>query len=221
MAEDLIDFWSKMKGPDSVHPSDAEVFRRLGDEKHAFDLTCLPACFCGDIRSAPVVLLYLSPGLSKPDHADAQSAAGRARYEEMRAGRSLLPSQEEHETVWRWWTSRTQCFGDWGRIRPHLALLNIGAYHSKDFSDWQMLASLPSSRASLSWAQDVLFPQAEAGERVVICLRGARFWGLSRGRHGVSLFAPSTTRGGHMKKGSLRDEVVRAVTGRLKREGVQ
>jgi hypothetical protein len=91
-------------------------------------------------------------------------------------------------------------------------LLNIGAYHSKTFADAPLLAALPSSRASISWAQDVLFPEAEAGKRVVICLRSARFWGLKAGRqYGISLFAPHVTRGGHMKHGKMRKRIIESV----------
>jgi hypothetical protein len=58
----------------------------------------------------------------------------------------------------------------------------------------------------LDWAQSVLFPQAERGERVVICMRAVNFWGLEAGqRYGKALFAPQTTRGGHMRKRGMRE----------------
>jgi len=64
---------------------------------------------------------------------------------------------------------------------------------------------------SLDWAQTVLFPEAEAGKRVVICLRAAEFWGLGRGqKYGASLFSPAVTRGGHMLNGPMKDEVIEA-----------
>jgi len=44
-------------------------------------------------------------------------------------------------------------------------VLNIGAYHSTAFADYQLLAALPSCRVSLDWAQGVLFPQAVKGDR--------------------------------------------------------
>ena len=48
---------------------------------------------------------------------------------------------------------------------------------------------------------NVLFPQAEAGERVVICMRSAAYWGLETGRsYGKGLFAPHVTRSGHLRK---------------------
>ena len=82
-----------------------------------------------------------------------------------------------------------------------MATLNIGAYHSKDVKDYASLLALPSSRISLSWAQDVLFPQAERGERIVVCMRSAARWGLETDRrYGESPFAPLVNRGGHLLK---------------------
>jgi len=53
---------------------------------------------------------------------------------------------------------------------------------------------------------------ARQRKRVVVCLRAARFWGLAEGhRYGRALFAPPVTRSGYMKKGPMRDKVIRAV----------
>ena len=210
MTTDIFTFWSGIELRDGKHPADHAVLSRVVSN---FDFGCLPAAFDGPLRTAPVVLLYLSPGLSETqDHADAKSKAGRARYRHRWAGNSPLPGPKEHEPAWNWWKSRSPCFGDWQGLRDKIAVLNIGAYHSKMFADAPLLAALPSSRVSLGWAQDVLFPEAIAGRRVVVCLRAARFWGLKEGeRYGLSLFAPPVTRAGHMKHGEMREEVIRAV----------
>ena len=111
-----------------------------------------------------------------------------------------------------WFASRTKCFGPWETVRHYISVLNIGAYNSKTFEDAPLLAALPSSRMSLSYAQEVLFPQAMAGERVVVCMRAARFWGLDTGkREGEALFAPEVTRGGFMKRNEMREEVIEVV----------
>lgn len=172
----------------------------------------MPASFDGPLRTAPVVLLYLSPGLSKgADYADTNSVAGRARYRRRWEANEPLPGPKENERAWNWWKSRTGCFGAWQDLQNKIAVLNIGAYHSKTFADAPLLAALPSSRVSIGWAQDVLFPEAIAGRRVVVCLRAARFWGLREGmRYGRALFAPPVTRAGHMKHGEMREEVIRA-----------
>ncbi len=62
MPTDIFDFWSQIGPKDRCHPADKEVFRRLGKEGHGFNLRGLPACYMGPLKSAPIVLLYLSPG---------------------------------------------------------------------------------------------------------------------------------------------------------------
>jgi len=127
-------------------------------------------------------MLYLSPGLSDKDLIDARSKAGQQSYVLRRSGRKPLGGGDKQSAGWKWWTSRARIFGDWHDLQTKIAILNIGAYHSKSFADAPLLAALPSSRVSLDWAQTVLFPEAVAGTRVVICLRAARFWGLKEGR---------------------------------------
>jgi hypothetical protein len=205
VAIDLFEFW-KIGVSETCHPADQSVLSRVA---HGFELNCLPACFMGPLKTAPVVLLYLSFGLSEPDFGEAQTQVGRQRYQRMRAGFEPLPGPDDHHKAWDWWRSRTQRLGNWAELQHKIAVLNIGAYHSKRFNDWPLLASLPSSRVCLEWAQSVLFPEAEKGERMVICLRAAKYWGLGQNqRYGDALFAPPVTIGGHLKNSEIRDQVV-------------
>lgn len=207
MSIDIFDFWEEISRDEHVHPRDREVLSRVD---HKFDLKCLPACFSGPLRTAPVVLLYLSPGWSESDVEKAKTQDERDYYHERRKGYQPLAGPDR--SGWKWWTSRTAKFGNWEQLQSKIAVLNIGAYHSKEFGDAPLLAALPSSRASVDWAQNILFPQAIAAERVVVCLRAARFWGLDhKEKHGKALFAPAVTRGGHMQKGPMRDKIIRAV----------
>jgi hypothetical protein len=211
---DIFRFWACVGPTDRVHPSDRDVLSRVN---HDFDLRCLPGCFGGRLRTARVVLLYLSPGWSKQDPKEAKSKLARDYAVRRRRGRE--PFREEGPGV-KWLKSRTKCFGiDWKHLRSKMALLNIGAYHSKSFRHPALLAALPSSRISIAWAQEVLFPQAIAGNKVVICLRAAPYWGLKVGeKYGQYLFTPHVTRGGHMKYGKMWEQIVEAVksvTGQL------
>jgi hypothetical protein len=216
MTADIVSYWSRLGTDERVHPDDRTVFERLGRDGHAFDLNCLPSCYYGPISTAPIVLLYLSPGLDETeDHAHAASTHGREYYRGIRAGRQLLPTPTEHHSAWRWWSSRVKCFGDWSEIHAHVAILDISGYHSKNFKDWALLSALPSCRATVAWAQASLFPDAISGKRIVICLRSPKHWGLKVGLYGKALFVPSTTRAGHMKHGEMRDEVVSAVREKL------
>ena len=107
-------------------------------------------------------------------------------------------------------------FGTPEELHDKLAIFNLCAYHSKTFENHRALAALPSCRVALAWAHEVLFPEARAGERVVVCMRSADRWGLlSDARYGKSLYAPAMTRGGHMRKqdehAAVKESIVKAV----------
>ena len=159
----------------------------------------------------------MSPGLAPQDEIMATTREGQDTYVRRRQGEEPLPNLDT--PAGKWWTERTRCFGlDHAVIARHVAILNIGAYHSKEMNDTELLAALPSSRVCLDWAQGVLFPEAESKKRVVICLRAAKFWGLKSGqRYEGTLFAPPVTRGGHMIRGASRDEVIDAANAAIGR----
>jgi hypothetical protein len=208
MSTDILEFWSKINPGDRIHPADRDVFSRV--EGHGFDLNCLPSSFAGPLRTARVVLLYLAPGFNPIDIEESNTSRGRQRYSRMRTGEQPLPGPEEHEPAWRWWHSRTRRFGSWRYLQDKVAVLNIGAYHSKSFTDWPLLAALPSSRVTLDWAQRELFPKAVRGGKLVICLRASQFWGLgkSAARFGDALFVPTATRHGHMRDNEMRSKII-------------
>ncbi len=166
----------------------------------------------GRLRTAPVVLLFLSPGFHKDDVAHCAKEKGKRYYAEQRTGEFDLPTEKQHPSAYKWLNRIIRQFGiDYEQARSTIATLNIGAYKSKTFNDWGMLAALPSSRVSLDWAQSVLFPQAEANERIVVCLRSPKYWGLKVGSSEGSLFCPECTRGAFMLKGQMRDRITKAV----------
>ena len=218
MPIDIFDFWGECTGDARTHPRDEPVFKWAGDM--GFDLRCLPSNIWGKLRSAPVVLLYLSPGFAEFDLEYASRPDSHAIYVRRRQGIEPLDSRENHEAGWKWWTQRTKVFGPPGVLRDRLAILNLGAYHSKTFDAYHALTALPSSRAALAWAHEVLFPQALAGDKVVICMRAAIQWGLEPGRrYGRSLYVPPMVRGGYMKRAEdyaeMRTEIIEAVRQKL------
>lgn len=208
MATDIFKFWDIPVKP-GPHPADREVLKRV---EHHFDLGCLPRPFTGPLRTAPVVLLFLSHRLSEQDYTDAKTRSGRDRHRRTWGGEEPLWGREEHESAWKWWTKYTKCFGDWEDFQTKLAILNLSAYHCKPpFRDRRLLEELPSSRVTVDWARRVLFQKAEAGKRVVVCMMSAQFWGLREGeRRGRALFAPPVVRG-HMRHGPMREAVIREV----------
>ena len=162
---DIFEFWSKIGRGEKIHPADRSAFARMDAKRHGFRLDCLSAAFGGRLRDAPVVLLYLSPGFSQADLAAAKTNEGKDFY----VRRSYEPAATS------WTRSRTKNFGDWETVRQKVAVLNIGAYHSTNVRSYASLLALPSSRVSMEWAQSVLFPEAEAGRRIVICMRSAPY----------------------------------------------
>ena len=212
----IFDFWAECPADARIHPQDQGIFDRRAPDTMGFDLRCLPASFAGRLRSAPVVMLYLSPGFAPSDVDEAGTIEAQARYADRRKGDRPLDGEADHLKHFLWWSARTKVFGKSEKIRERVAIMNLGAYHSEDFKAQLGVAALPSYRASLDWAQNVLFPEAIAGKRVVVCMRSARLWGLRSGTvEGESLFAPRTTPSGHMELGEMRERVIAAVQHKL------
>jgi hypothetical protein len=209
LSRDIFEFWAEMPEGKYEHPADLSVLERM---EHSFSRDCVAGPYNGRLRTAPVVLLFLSPGLDESDPAHSASVLGCRYYAEKQTGNHDLPTETEHPSAYRWLNRIIKQFGvSYEQARSNIATLNIGAYKSKTFDDWAMLAALPSSRVCLDWAQSVLFPQAEAGERTVVCLRSPKYWGLRVGTSNGSLFCPEYVRSGDMRHGEMREAVVAAV----------
>jgi hypothetical protein len=213
MWPDLFDFWSGLAADAHSHPEDGPVLQHF---LNCFQRECPPSPCLGPLKTAPVVLLFLNPGFSDPfDLNHAKEERGQSYYRQQRSGVANLSTENEHGPAWKWWTTIVKQFeiGEPNQLIDKIAFLNIAPYKSEDFKAWHMLAVLPSSRVCLQWAQSVLFPQARAKDRVVICLRSAKYWGL--GKSEGHLFVPKTTMSGFMHKDEVRAEIVRAVQSTL------
>jgi hypothetical protein len=194
----IFRFWSRIKRGERIHPDDRQVFKRMDAERHGFKLKYLPACFTGSLRTAPVVLLYLSPGYDKTEEAEAKRRTVQEKYWRRWRGREPLSDGDGRGAVW--FRSHTRVFGDYRIVREKVAILNIGAYHSKNMQSYASMLALPSSRVTLDWAQHYLFPEALSRKRIVICMRSAAYWGLEAGKkYPGTLFAPRTTRNGYLR----------------------
>jgi hypothetical protein len=209
---DIFECWEKYQLGERIHPLDRRVFDDLKSQ-HGLNLDCLPVPFYGPLKTAPIVLLYLNPGLSELDLEQAKSIEWQKRRCESLIGLTpLSPLRVNSEK--NWWVDKTAFLGTpIEDLLDKIAVLQLCAYHSKEFKDWPLIAALPTSRLAISWAQEELFADAQAGKRVVICLRSPRYWGLAPGQsYGGALFAPLTTRSGHIQKsGGMRDTIRSAV----------
>jgi hypothetical protein len=211
LTKDIFEFWAEMAEDAHVHPADEQVFTRLGNS-HGFSLDCRPGAYCGPLKTAKVVLLFLSPGLDPKDKVHGASPDGKKYYAEQRTGVANLPDVTQHEAAQKWLSYAIKQFGlGYEEARSVVATLNIGAYKSTSFPDWHMLAALPSSRVCLDWAQSTLFPQAERGEKVVVCLRSHNYWGLGVGEPIGKLFRPECNRNARMLLGEMRTRIEEAV----------
>ncbi|MCO6049776.1 hypothetical protein NGM99_08215 [Mesorhizobium sp. RP14(2022)] len=215
--DSLFRFWAEAPAGSFRHPRDRFVLERV---PHRFPHSAPPNPFFGPLRTAPVVLLYLSPGLDDFDEARGKDPAYETFFKHQWSGEAPLPSGDEYKPWFRWWSRRVAQFGvDPADAPERVAFLNISAYRSKSFHDWPMLAALPSSRASLDWAQDVLFPQAYEGARIVVCMRSAKYWGLSPRADGLpwgeGLYALPFTQSGFLHHGDARERVGAAIRAKL------
>jgi hypothetical protein len=205
----IFDFWSEVEHGAHVHPADVKTFERMDAARHGFNLQCLPGCFAGRLRTASVVFLYLSPGFD-PTMVDA-AKTNEAKDFRMRSYTGNEPFRD-HGPGRAWVEARMKPFGEFESVRDQCAVLNIGAYPSKDVKSYASLLALPSSRLSLSWAQDYLFAEAEAERRIVICMRSAAYWGFDTGRnYKGTLFAPEVGRSGHLYKTAANQELIARV----------
>jgi hypothetical protein len=212
---DIFDFWSSIRRGETIHPADRDIFARIDAKKHGFRTDCLPACYAGRLCSAPIVLLYLSPGFCPQDLTDASSDEGKDYYLRRWTGNEPLPGVGYAGHTWL--KSRTKDFANYNTVMNKIAVLNIGAYHSTNVNSYSSLLALPSSRISLTWAQNVLFPEAEAGKRIVICMRSAAYWGLEAEKaYGKALFAPSVTRNGYLVEDNANQKIIQKVRERLR-----
>jgi len=204
----LFDFWAGVAPDCRVHPEDEPI---LQTAKHHLKLCCIPNPYYGPLLTARVVLLFLNPGFLPKDEADAQSEQEMQFYWRQRQGNEPLRSQIDLAKK-SWWVPRVKGFSDQDpeHLRDKMAILELCAYHSETFKDARLLRLLPSSQVALEWAQTVLFPQARSKQRVVICMRSHKRWGLERNTSDGWLFVPPVNRSGHLLK-DFRQPIIDAV----------
>jgi hypothetical protein len=210
--EDFLQFWAEAIPSLQVHPADAVM---LESNRHKFALDTLVGPFMGPVCTAPVVLLALNPGLvGGEEQAEANILEVREQMAHNLGGEAPLPTFKTNPAGRKWTEGRLAQFAV--RYEPaasKVAFVNLMPYRSRNGSDDISLSEhLKSCRQVKAWARDTLFPEAEAGRRVVVCLRSARLWGLEPGnQRGISLFAPKVTRGGFMHHNAMREAIGLAV----------
>jgi hypothetical protein len=209
--EDFLWFWAKALPSLQIHPDDAEA---LKSNRHTLALDTLVGPFMGPVRTAPVVLLTLNPGFSGVEQGEAKTLAVRELMAQNLGGDAPLPPFTYNPKGREWTERRHTQFGlSYEAASSKVAFVNLIPYRSKEGAkDMHMVERLESIRLVRAWTQEALFPEAEAGERVVVCLRSARAWGLEPDtQRGLSLFTPKFNRAGFMLHGPMREKVGFAV----------
>jgi hypothetical protein len=224
-SDNFFDFWARAIASVSasagtqVHPDDRVT---LATNSHEFVLDALIGPWMGPLRTAPVVLLTLNGGIGDGGEVERREASfpdARAWMAKNLEGNSSLPSFATNPGGRRWTEGKLAQFGlSYESAASKVSFVNLIAYRSKNGAkDMRMADRLPSSLMLKSWMRDTLFPEAEAGRRIVVCLRSARPWGLDpeTPTRGESLFVPKFNRQAIMcyghDGGAMRDKIGAAV----------
>jgi hypothetical protein len=205
----LFDFWRRLKRG-NVHPDDRHVLARA-IPAGTFDLSLVPHPIAGPLRTAPIVVCYVNPGVNEPeDFLIAASRALRRKTLNQLQGKDTWPHRYEAATNWI-----KPRLGPLWRHLDQCALFNAVPYHSSGFNGPQMHASfyLPSVMAARAHLHQVLVPDAIAGRRVVIVARSAWLWGVHHDATPKGVFVVRN-RGGHI---GWREDIVGAVERLMRR----
>jgi hypothetical protein len=156
----------------------------------------------------------LNGGLNGVEQDEAKMPDVRKLMAQNLGGDAPLPTFATNPGGREWTERRLTQFGlSYKTASTKVAFVNLIPYRSREGAkDLRMLDCLESTRLVRAWAHDTLFPEAEAGKRVVVCLRSARAWGLEPDtQRGLSLFTPKFNRAGFMLHGPMREKVSFAV----------
>lgn len=195
-----------------VHPLDQGDVRLLLKRTKP-KLITFPSPFFGRLLSAPLVLCYASPGVSKKKlDLDVHDARRRGWIEKrLRSlnGRTAIDFDGLHNDSREWVIRQLKSLlhvshDDAKKLGGKVAILELSAYRGVR-TEWDEVGLLPTTNLTREWAKAVLFPEAIAKKRVVIVLRAAQWWALPpppwRDGH---LFVPKTTPGALIVSNSSR-----------------
>jgi len=162
---DLPGYWSGLRQTAQgwVHPDDEEL---LGREPHTFNLQFPPPAFIGDVENAKVIVLAANGGYNATATPEEFARLGAAeRY----LKRLSFPAD-----------------ANWREVAPYYqginyselvfcgkaAIVNACAYRSRKISaepeNRRLIGRLPSVLFARRWVFEVVLPQMQSGEKVVV-----------------------------------------------------
>jgi len=183
----IFDFWKKLPDKSCVHPEDLEVVEKCNG---VFELHVPPGHINGQLKTAPVIALFLNPG-----------------FEDEKC-RELLFKQIEGESDfplwfnrWRQWFIPRVKIGDMteAEIAKNVSIFNVCSYASKDAKllTPAILKKLPSTQVAIKYLHEVLIPQAQRGERFIVVCRAAWAWKIDKALECDNIKFVNNPRGGH------------------------
>ena len=196
----LVRHWRKLKGKTQlngkdvyVHPDDMKVFRNCKRDDY-FNLDYPPPAYVGDIVGAPVIMLLTNGGYSDGTKNEFENQGDAERYLECLHDPSLMNPRVYSDYYLKW--NYKEFLKD-----GNLAIVNVAAYRSKDFSSPRprIADKLPSVQLHRRWLREMLLPEAAEGERLVIAHRRTH-WKLDPKRDGQrNLYFSGSKRLAHME----------------------
>lgn len=165
MSIDLSSYWSKVRQTSQgwAHPEDEDV---LGREPHSFNLDFPPPAFVGDVVNAKIIVLAANGGYSATVTPGEFVAKGAAERYIERLARPAEADWREVAPYYRGINYAELVFS--GRA----AIVNACAYRSPKISEERdnrkLIEKLRSVQMTRRWLIEVVLPEMQAGNRVVV-----------------------------------------------------
>ncbi len=191
----IFKFWEKLPHKECIHPDDKRVIEK---HKDIFELHVPPGHVNGNLKTAPVIALFLNPGFEDQDKQGFEDEDCRALLFEQIKGESDFPLWFNR---WRkWFLPRVRLDGmSDEEIAKNVSIFNVCSYASKNAKLLKpsILNSLPSTQAAIDYLHEELIPQAQRGERFIVVCRAAWAWKLDKSIECDTIKFVKNPRGGH------------------------
>ncbi len=202
----IFEFWNKLPNHECIHPEDKDVLNQYAG---VFELDIPPGHINGQLKTAPVIALFLNPGFEEEDKAIFQNEGSRALLFDQISGKNDFPLWFNR---WKKWFLPRVRIGNMTeeQIANQVAILNVCSYASKDANLLKpsILDSLPSTQMAIKYLHEVLIPQAKRGDRFIVVCRAAWAWKIDRSLECQNIKFVNNPRGGHFGP-EIREQIER------------
>ena len=205
----IFDFWSKLPEKACVHPEDEAAVEKYKD---IFELQIPPGHINGQLKTSPVIALFLNPGFENEQEFE-DDECRNLLFEQIK-GESDFPLWFDR---WRkWFIPRVKIEGmSESEIAKTVSVFNVCSYASRNAKDLtsSVLKNIPSSQIAIKYLHDVLIPQARRGERFIVVCRAAWAWKIDKSFECENIKFVNNPRGGHFGpeiRGSIKNWLERS-----------